>query len=140
MSEPAKEWKKRHRDRRLASCRHFTGIQHDTCRVGVRYLSVRDTSGPGMAKWPCLGEDCVTRCDKKVNRTPEEVDAEDRAIAEALAHTATARMAIIATKQSRGAIDCPKCGGKGALRFSVSSYNGHVHAGCTTKDCLAWME
>ena len=50
-----------------------------------------------------------------------------------------ARKSIIETKKEKGSIECPKC--KGKLLFSVAiNYNGHVHARCTTENCLAWME
>ena len=38
-----------------------------------------------------------------------------------------------------GEMDCPVCK-TGKLRYSRASYNGHVHAGCTTKGCVSWME
>ena len=38
-----------------------------------------------------------------------------------------------------GEMPCPMgCGG--TLRYSVASYNGHMHAGCSTENCLRWME
>lgn len=136
----AADFNARRRDRRLSTCRHFTGVMNETCAVGVVYRSVRDTSGPGMARWPCTGAGCPIVCDKKEPRTAEEIDAEDREFADRIAHFLPARTAIIATKQRAGAVDCPKCGGNGALRFTVSSYNGHVHAACNTEGCLSWME
>jgi len=38
----------------MLRCKHFTGIHYRECRAGVVYMQVRDTSGPGMAKFPCL--------------------------------------------------------------------------------------
>lgn len=38
-----------------------------------------------------------------------------------------------------GRVPCPVCK-TGELRFSVAECNGHIHARCTTKDCMAWME
>lgn len=38
-----------------------------------------------------------------------------------------------------GVMDCPVCR-TGKLRYSRSARNGHVHAGCTTTDCVRWME
>jgi hypothetical protein len=35
-------------------------------------------------------------------------------------------------------IDCPNCDGK--LSFGGNSYNGHVHACCSTEGCCSWME
>ena len=38
-----------------------------------------------------------------------------------------------------GQMDYPVCK-TGKLRYSRAAYNGHVHAGCTTKGCVSWME
>ncbi|HKS74291.1 MAG TPA: hypothetical protein VJQ82_13905 [Terriglobales bacterium] len=38
-----------------------------------------------------------------------------------------------------GEIPCPCCEG-GRLRYSVASYNGHMHASCSTNNCVSWME
>lgn len=38
-----------------------------------------------------------------------------------------------------GEMICPICN-TGKLKYSRSSYNGHVHARCTTINCVAWME
>jgi hypothetical protein len=59
--------------REMATCRHFTGIQHKDCRAGVNYMSVRDTSGKGMAKWPCLDKGATTTCSKR--ELPTEAEA-----------------------------------------------------------------
>lgn len=60
-----------------------------------------------------------------------------------------ARRAIVAhcggpwkrgTPGASGEIDCPACGTEKSLRFSRAGYNGHIHAACTTEDCVRWME
>jgi hypothetical protein len=38
-----------------------------------------------------------------------------------------------------GEMECPVCK-TGKLRYSRAAYNGHVHARCSTDDCVAWME
>jgi len=38
-----------------------------------------------------------------------------------------------------GVMDCPICK-TGKLKYSRSSYNGHVHARCSTEKCVSWME
>ena len=38
----------------------------------------------------------------------------------------------------KGFMECPYC--KGMLRFTVSSYNGHIWGKCETPDCLDWIE
>ena len=127
------------RTRELATCRHFNGIQNETCRAGVRLSEMRDATGPGMARWPCLGE-CAKTCAKRELRTEAEIDAEEAEFQRRFALVVPARAAIKATKLASGTIDCPLCQKPGALAFRVSSYNGHVHAACSTPNCLSWME
>lgn len=71
----------------IEECRHFNGIQHETCLAGVRYRDVRDASGPGMARWPCLTlsarPPCTTVCEKRDLLTADEIAARDREIMEA---------------------------------------------------------
>lgn len=38
-----------------------------------------------------------------------------------------------------GEMPCPVCGG-GKLRYQRSTYNGHIHATCSTVNCVRWME
>jgi UDP-glucose 6-dehydrogenase len=42
-------------------------------------------------------------------------------------------------KSVRGSITCPICK-TGQLHYTRSSYNGHVHANCSTPRCVAWRE
>lgn len=37
------------------------------------------------------------------------------------------------------AIPCPCCE-TGKLNYSISSYNGHIHAACDSGTCVKWME
>jgi len=39
----------------------------------------------------------------------------------------------------QGKMACPVCG-SGVLHYSRAAYNGHVHAFCTTSECVAWRE
>lgn len=54
-----------------------------------------------------------------------------------------ARASIIQHIQDKkgvhGVIDCPVCK-KGKLRFTRAACNGHIHASCSTEDCVRWME
>lgn len=61
----------------------------------------------------------------------------------------TARAAIVehlggrwkpGTPGASGVIDCPVCNGQQTLRFSRAGVNGHIHARCTTGNCVSWME
>lgn len=38
-----------------------------------------------------------------------------------------------------GSFDCPICN-KGKLHYTISGYNGHIHARCETSGCVSFME
>lgn len=111
-------------------CKHFRGIQHATCLAGVRMADVRDSSGPGPYRWPCLvsvrtskTEPCRTTCAKFEALTAEE--ACDQLEALIRASDAVARQ------------ECPVCGGKltvreiaGRARVSICPTHGEVARGC----------
>jgi hypothetical protein len=63
-------------------CRHFTGIQHETCAAGVRYVDVRDASQPGPYRWPCIDVrgPASTECPKRSLLTAEEHEAREREV------------------------------------------------------------
>jgi len=71
---------------RFRSCVHFRGIQN-VCAAGIDPKSVRDTSGPGMATWPCLdtGKGCATACPQRRMQTDAEISEEDARIEAAVA-------------------------------------------------------
>lgn len=137
--------------RELETCRHFTGIQHDACKQGVNYSTVR----PAVGALPCLkamnaeppSHDARRGCCAKLEfRTRDEAEAE---IAEAEAHMAKTMRVLKAihpwrtwTKKNRvekqEVIECPEC--KGRLHLSQSAYNGHVWGKCETEGCVQWME
>ena len=55
---------------------------------------------------------------------------------------AIARAAIVTAGragQTAGIIACPVCM-TGQLRYRIAQCNGHIHAGCSTFGCVAWME
>jgi len=71
---------------------------------------------------------------------------DDEAFAKAVENMKIARKAITdeeGTKKpeldTRGFMECPICK-KGRLCYSISSYNGHIHACCDTGTCVSWME
>jgi hypothetical protein len=86
------------------ACRHFRGIQFDTCLAGVAMESVKGKSGPGMIRLPCLPKlhkvPCLTSCDQVSMLTPEEEASELKAIEEAVAkYDSDVRAGV-----------CPHCG------------------------------
>ena len=71
---------------------------------------------------------------------------DDEAFAKAVKNMTIARKAITdeeGTKKpvldTRGFMECPICK-IGRLSYAISSYNGHIHACCTTDGCVSWME
>jgi hypothetical protein len=53
----------------MRRCVHFTGIQHPTCKAGVDYKTVRDSSGKGPYRWPCLDKEAGAREGTSVGAT-----------------------------------------------------------------------
>lgn len=80
--------------------------------------------------------------------TSGEIKVEDVAMRLRKQQATQAREAIVAAcgghwvrgmVRHHGEIECPVCR-TGRLRFSRSGYNGHIYAGCTTPDCVRWMD
>lgn len=130
-------------ERKMEQCRHFTGVQHDTCAAGVAYKDVRDeTTRPfGFA---CLGAYAGNAtCAKREWITREEAEAEERESEAAFERINTCLKAIReahgTARGLQGEMPCPvKCGG--LLRYSIAGVNGHVHGQCSTPGCASWMQ
>jgi hypothetical protein len=144
---------------KLGRCVHFTGlygpgmVKHETCAVGVRYDAVRVDHDPmpyvnrGVTykcsrSFPCLSGPSHNpggaTCEKRTLPTLEQVQAEIAESDRDVQRVLKARAAIVATKLTSGAIDCPNCDGR--LVFSIAPVNGHIMAKCSTEGCAAWME
>lgn len=130
----------------MERCKHFTGIQHETCAAGVSYASVRPKDGGGL---PCFREPmCTAECPQVAFPTLEDAEreaAEDEAVMKrhSLAHRA-AHDDAKAKKFGKGhggadSCPCPVCE-TGRIYYRVAGYNGHMHAKCETDGCVAWME
>ena len=82
-------------------CRHFTGIQHKACALGIVYDSVRDASG---GRNPCLTligtEPATMRCPHRSLLTQEEFAAQDAAL------MAAGEKLVASLEAGR----CPSCG------------------------------
>lgn len=135
--------KKTTAERYMNRCRYFTGIQNATCAAGVDYATVKDMESHPY-RWACFADEgAMVMCAKRSFPSREEAEAEEREVAKRIEQVNVSRRAIVAhTNGARGVqgkIDCPVCQ-SGTLRFSVSGYNGHIHAACSTNDCVRWME
>lgn len=136
----------------MGACKHFTGIQHDACRAGVAYDSVRvaltpeqraETGAKTGAAFPCLAASPVDNCPSRVYPTRAEIAAEVLAFKKLSRDCATVREAIVAKEKGRRAVQgqmpCPVCP-SGTVRYTIAGVNGHVWARCSTEDCVRFME
>lgn len=135
--------------RRTEFCNHYRAMSdHETCAAGIPYDKFK---GLKFDERPCFCRNGKSPggCELAVFPTPEEIEAREAEFDKLFEMVAKAREAIVShlggpwkngTKGAAGAIDCPACGGKESLRFSRAGCNGHIHAGCTTDGCVAWME
>lgn len=65
-------------------CKHFNGIQHEACRVGVKYKDV-EVPNSRPRTLPCFkDQNCTERCSQAVFRTPEEVAEKEKEMNEAI--------------------------------------------------------
>jgi hypothetical protein len=131
-------------------CRYFTGIQNKCCEAGVNYDQLTED---GKYVLPCKKNFVAINRDPAIcgsfkTRTLEEatVYADERLergnrtlAAVAAAHEHADKQGFKKGKGGTGSMPCPTgCGG--TLRYSVAGINGHMHAGCTTNNCVRWME
>lgn len=103
-------------------CRHFRGIQN-TCGAGIDPMTLRDISGPGMARWPCLTllgrSPSETACAARNLLSPEDFDREEAE------HDVAVSKAVYALADGK----CPSCGGStdqtrviGRCRYGVCGH------------------
>lgn len=135
-----------YREQIATKCKHFKGTwKNDSCAAGVAY---DDFKGQGLPCFERQNLKCTAVCDKREFPTEAELDERERKLAETVVNMGKARQAIVEhigperKKQSLGGrIDCPVCGNSSCLSFTYAgSYNGHIHARCSTAGCVSWME
>lgn len=143
-------------------CKHFAGLNftddEKKCDAGVRMKDVivnqpyRYKQGKGSPVFttnhslPCFSDDdpCgVCSCEHQEFPTQEEIEERKEEQRKSSSRVMTARAAIVehsAINNLRvGELECPICK-IGKLRYGIAESNGHIHAGCTTESCVAWME
>jgi hypothetical protein len=130
-------------------CKFFNGIQHDFCRANVEYRK-HFGDQPGWAKHiPCLSDpDASITCDKAAYPTQAEATETVRRQDEMLNRVLNIIPKIKVHAKAKGIkrghggigeMPCPSnCGG--TVRYSVASVNGHMHAICSTPNCVSFME
>lgn len=140
-------------------CVHFRSMaDNDTCKMGVHWDSVKvespfryryrgsrhvytqEKAVPCYKTWDPHG---VCKCEHQRFPTAEDIAERKKYLATRFEMIDLAFNAISkATGGARGVsghVDCPCCEG-GKLAYSVSGYNGHVHASCNTPGCVRFMQ
>lgn len=127
-------------------CRHFNGMMNKVCEAGIAYDAVKKSRAEPGAGWdiPCLKDRReASTCDKCEYNTAEDAERRIAAIEESFSRTVLARAAIVEHSQGKhgvsGSLMCPVCK-NGNLRYSIAGCNGHIHARCSSADCVSWME
>ncbi len=131
-------------------CTHYRAMsEHKTCEAGVEYEKFK---GVPFDQRPCFarhGEPPPGGWELAQFPTPEELARQEVEDAKPWADIVSARTAIVeacggpwkrGTPGTSGRIDCPVCAGVKTLGYSRAGYNGHVHAKCSTANCVSWME
>lgn len=136
--------------RKMNICAHFTGVQHEVCRAGVRYDTAREPKTETTPyRFACFQDEAQGLvCEKARFPTRAEAEAEKLADDAVFARVSKAHRAAHDDAKAkrfgkgRGGADslpCPVCE-TGRLYYRVASYNGHMHAKCETDGCVSWME
>lgn len=129
-----------------AWCKHYKGMhKKESCESGVLFSELPFYGTKEFHEnCPCFGPRTKELCDKVEYPTAEELAEKEAWINARIEAIGKARQAIVAASGGKpgatGYIDCPACDGVQSLRYSVSGYNGHIHAACKTDGCVSWME
>jgi hypothetical protein len=131
-------------------CKHFVGVQHALCGAGVHLRTL--VGGPDLGwalRIPCFARNAdAPLCNLRELPSQEEAERSEDEHEATLQKFSIAHKAAKADAKSKGLrmghggasrMPCPS-GCDGELRYSVASCNGHMHAACTTKGCISWME
>lgn len=136
----------------LATCVHFTGIQHNSCKAGINYheqfgsgagcfANIACTQAHPRDDFPmkeCPSAKYPTRDEAEREETDRESQSRRCLEAMRLAHSDAKAKGYGVGSGGADSLKCPLCP-DGILRYTVASYNGHMHAGCTS-GCVSWME
>jgi hypothetical protein len=135
--------KEEQRQRKLKKCKNFSGLINDHCAEGVAYAEVKVKQESGVFEHPCFFEGQHIECPKRVYPTADEIDREEEATRKSIERVIGTRNKIVEDTGGKigvsGEIDCLFCD-DGKVNYSVSGYNGHILAACTTPGCVYWIE
>lgn len=129
------------------SCRHFNGIQNKMCNAGITYqestiaevMPCIPKHVNGRATWSCALFEIMSQADAEKEAEGWVASVERMTKARHAAKDDAKAKGLGKGRGGAGSIPCPSCDG-GTLRYSVASYNGHMHGRCSTLGCVSWME
>jgi len=127
--------------RHMRTCVHRAAMagpmKSNTCAAGLPMRQGR------MDDEPCWNVEHADDCPSSLYMSRAEAEADALRAHDGVKRINKARAAIVeytgGQRGTRGHIDCPVCG-CGTLSFAVADSNGHIHAACTGRDCVRWME
>lgn len=131
----------------MKECVHFNGVQNDECKANVNYRKLAGEPRAGcMTRIPCFNskynDETLNVACEKFSQITEEMRIKDKGKSDKSVKLTMQTIALIKDKhgEEKGILDtmeCPKC--KGKLGYSISGYNGHIHASCENK-CICFMQ
>lgn len=150
---------------RKGVCIHYNGMSpNETCKKGHAYLvvarpkneeEISASASPIFALYnrlPCVEKNCVGGCSDYRLPTDTEVAGFDKKIDlfvdKFLKQMNIVRPLILTSVREKGgekkfiegSITCPICE-VGQVFYTYHGHvNGHVHAECTTENCVRWTE
>lgn len=93
---------------KTGTCKHFNGIVHDRCQLGVLYDRFRRPGAPVWNTFPCFGK--CDGCDKREYPSQEELDAYEKETEVAI-QAAIALDNAMSSGESSGSFTHEVCGG-----------------------------
>ena len=133
----------------VGTCKHFTSLNDRRCALGVPYSGVKQP-GAALACFDPQTTLCELRCEPTAAEVAE-FDKQHKAETDAFLASVKERFAKLEPllnrirekyrgRQMTGTASCPVCGGVKTLSIVHSARNGHIHAFCSTENCVRFME
>jgi len=148
------------------TCIHYNGLNNTPCGAGHKYLDIAippnqeqidwhnenypelDIAGTAIVKRiPCFVKNDIHTCPDFREPTQAELDQDEAEMTVAIEDVVKSYVAVIAyykknkrRRSTKGEIPCPICQ-VGILQFGRPAYyNEHIHARCTTPNCVQWVQ
>lgn len=129
-------------------CIHYNGTASIRCKAGIMYKDATKNGKGTFSLLPCFSKnDLAGNCTKYRLPSQQEIDEQEKEIADYINRMGTVRREIKDHIESRGMngrntsgrIQCPMCD-DGEVTYSYAgAYNGHISASCSN-GCVNWIE